>query len=145
MTPIYQKGTHDCFRACLASLMNLRWLDVPDFYEGVADGHYLGREQKAKLEAWFAARDLYYVELAYRMEPSDLLITLGDGYPGLTAILMGNTLNGAGHSVIIRGSEIIHDPQHSRPSSLSIARPCSDGYSRLGIVSIQTPDFPAPP
>lgn len=140
MKPIYQKGTHDCFRACVASVLNLNWLDVPDFFEDVPDGQYMDAVSRTRMDRWFTDRDLAYVEMSWTLEPDVLVREIGAMNSTATFIVMGCQLNGQGHACVARGGEIIHDPSSGRPSSVSLARPCGDGYTRAGFILVQSPD-----
>lgn len=140
MKRVYQRGTHDCFRACVASCLNLDWGGVPDFYERTPDGYYLSQNDRAAMDKWFSTRDLAYVEMAWPMEPSELMSKLAELHPLATYILMGSSLNGNSHAVVARAGQVLHDPKLNAPSSLSVTRACPDGYSRAGFIIVNAPD-----
>lgn len=98
MTPVYQRTATDCFRCCVASVLDLAYEDVPDAKYGT---------WLEDLRAWAAGRGLI---VEWETDPADVLPT--------EICVMGTEWNGDserslhGHSVVSRGpTEIIHDPR----------------------------------
>lgn len=63
MIPVFQKvvaqGNGDCFRCCIASILELDAEDVPNFRE-------TEREDMFSMERWFQTRGLALLELYYK-------------------------------------------------------------------------------
>jgi len=107
MTPVDQAVLHDqelgkvgdCFRACVASLLDLPIADVPHF---VAKGE----NWSVALVEWLAARGLeplcFDTRIALFGREHEPCIASGDGP------------RGAKHSVVWCDGEVAHDPHPSR-------------------------------
>jgi len=102
MTPQDQQHidpkTGDCFRCCVASILDLSWRDVPNFMEHPGDAWWTA------VQEWLAARNL-------RCE-----VALADDYvpPGYW-IASGKSPRGDyHHAVVMHGCTVAHDPHPSR-------------------------------
>jgi hypothetical protein len=92
----------NCFSACVASILELPIEDVPYFMDAPEDKWF------GAFEPWLAARGYYalYVEVIDGWTPRGLHILSGS---------MSRRRNAPEHSVVARGSEIVHDPHPDRP------------------------------
>ena len=116
MTPHQQLIRHDpeedrygdCFRTCVACLLDLRPEEVPNWFDGPDDSD----RRWAEVDAWFADRGLGLFQILYPGEIAldDILETMRNTNPGKLYILSGQSRIGVNHSVIARGDEIEHDP-----------------------------------
>jgi hypothetical protein len=129
MRPIKQRNRHDpangvygdCHRACVASILELRYEDVPHFADGENDGKFAQRER-----AFFARHGLVPITMAYSGEATfeQIMLTLKTQAPGVYAIMGGRSPRGFNHSVIVLDGEIVHDPSYDGGG---LVRPCDDG------------------
>lgn len=98
MVPVFQRTKTDCFRCCVASVLELPYEDVPDALYGT---------WLEDLRAWAATRGLV---VEWETDPADV--------PSDGVFVMGTEWNGDpersrhGHAVVSRGAhEVIHDPR----------------------------------
>ena len=95
--PDFQEPEGDCFRACVASLLDLPLEDVPHFATFGVEGGWL-----LECRRWLKERGLTII---FTDEPPPA---------GCLAIASGPTPRGAEHAVVVRGQELVHDPHPSR-------------------------------
>lgn len=131
MTPVDQRildhdpargRVGDCMRACVASLLDLPYEEVPHFFDGEGAEH--GYEA---LRAWLAVRGLSYVELPLSDPLPSWFVHTVRHY-----ILIGRQQGGTIHAVIGRHGEQLHDPHLLRRG----VRPLHEGghdYWRVGM------------
>jgi hypothetical protein len=127
MTPHKQLFTHrpeggqigDCWRTCIACLLDKRPDEVPHLVEDWQDHERTVRATRAYL----STHGLDYVEYVLQADLADVLRSVGGINPGLHYILSGNSSAGCGHSVICCDDRIVHDP-----SGNGIVGPMDDGY-----------------
>lgn len=101
MQKIYQRTERDCFRCCLASILDLRYEDVPDFVWP----YYPGKQTNNWLEEardWLLDRKVIMTQHRGIPKGNELCIVLG--------IYGRGKMAPQGHCVVARGKEIIHDP-----------------------------------
>ena len=122
MTPIYQSAPDpqrpesggDCFRACIASLLDIRRSEVPHFYAGLEGGQPVPGHAEARMRAWFAARGLYLIGVPFEADDAaQVMEAMGARHPGLHYILCGQSFKGRDHAVVARDMGIVHDPSHT--------------------------------
>jgi hypothetical protein len=138
MTPQRQQFRHkpdagitgDCFRACIASLLDLSIDNVPHFYDGTNDGPQTP-EQTEAIRSWFAARDMILIETAWSMTVEEALAFSAERWPGLHIVMGGRSPRGVNHVVIIRNGKMVHDPH---PDEAGIVGPTDDGFTWLSFV-----------
>jgi hypothetical protein len=106
-------GVGDCYRACIASVLEIPILDVPHFYELARNGDQgdacnLARE-------WLRSRDLAIFQCWADSQTS--LKTVLDAYsrqnPDVAIILHGEAATigtDINHAVVLLNGEIAHDP-----------------------------------
>lgn len=130
MTPHKQLFRHkpeegvigDCWRTCIACLLDLHPSEVPHFTDGSWND---SAATTAKTRAWLRSRGLGFVELAYSGDLEAVMASLAANAPGAYYLLGGNSRTGCGHSVIACGSEIVWDPSQT---DAGIVGPMDDGY-----------------
>lgn len=135
MTPVNCQTTHDpdadstgdCYRACLASLLDLPAEAVPHFYAaGVSP-----EAAAAHSDRWLAERGLVTFQILY---PEATIVDLLDDMDylneGKLYMLTGTSSFGNHHVVICSGGKIIHDPSGS-----GIVAPCKDGAYRVTVLA----------
>lgn len=138
MTPVYQitgalRGTNgDCFQACLASLFNLPLKEVPNFFEGIANGKLLPAANTAKLNEWLTNYRCHFVELGYNQTLDWLLPQMKEEFGDHHYLLTGRNRSYHTHTVVCRAGAIIHDPA-TNPGVNTITGSCHDGFYRVGI------------
>jgi hypothetical protein len=100
MTPVLQRNATDCYRACLASILDYTLETVPDFSAG---------HSYASAQDWVAQEGLV---LIFVTAPAFVRLTefVQITCPDVHYILWGVTRKGVLHSVIGRNGEIVHDP-----------------------------------
>lgn len=129
MRPVKQRNRHDpangvygdCHRACVASILELPYEEVPHFSDGPDDGRFAERERD-----FFARWGLVPITVAYNGHATldQIMLTLKVQCPGVYALLGGSSRNGTNHSVVVLDGEITHDPSIDQSG---IVGPCSDG------------------
>lgn len=106
-----RRAVGDCFRACLASILDTPILEVPHFFEGLAPGEEVPSDREAALHGWLAERGLTLILLPVWAEETDTVLDLiGDAHPHLHYLLSGLTIKGVSHCVVAKGREVVHDP-----------------------------------
>lgn len=139
MTPIDMTVKHDptygtygdCFRCCVASVLDLPAADVPHFYEYCGETGDDGSFGWNKLTSFLRARGLYPIELTIQ---SDRFNEWVDHLRG-NYILSGLGGRGFLHSVVAMGrGALVHDPHLTDKSGV---RPDKDNnYSVLLFVKL---------
>lgn len=136
MIPVYQTIMHDpdngqygdCFRACIASLMELPIKEVPHFMhcnspEEAKDD----TEAMIKLWKWLKPQGLGFFVYTAATAPEHLhawqdyfLLKLN---PDTHHIISGYTARNTFHSVIGKGGHMVHDPY---PSGIGLLQPSEE-------------------
>ena len=152
MIPVNQKYKHDpdagvvgdCFRACLASLLELPLEQIPHFARESATA---GLESMMPLvEDWLAARGLYLFNFpvsppfGYRDPTREIVRRYGKRNPNIHYILSGATRPDAdetgddryNHAVICHGGQIVHDPNDSKPG---VVGPTNSGCYNIYVLT----------
>lgn len=106
MTPVFQRADDDCFRCCVASVLDWPYEDVPDFMEGstvTVSTDYMDR--------WFASHGLVLLRFPIPVAtPLQARTMVAASQPPVCYILSGLTKKGVGHAVVCLGSQVAHDP-----------------------------------
>lgn len=117
----------DCWRACIASILDLPAREVPNF----AHLHAKWEDMVAAARQWLAPRGLAIFETycSAGWETEKLLHWFSAGNPGAPFILCGQSARdpNENHAVVALGGAIVHDPSGS-----GIAGPCTGGGSEAG-------------
>ena len=105
-----ENGTYgDCLRACVASMMDLPWDQVPH----VADNGRDGDSAMAQLRNWMKYKHghvPFIVAWPGDIALDDLLEMMRMLNPASTYILFGGTADGGDHCVVCQGGRIVHNP-----------------------------------
>lgn len=141
MTPQKQLFRHkpaegvfgDCYRTCIACLLDLAPADVPHFYDRLEneDPENKGRDLR---DGWLRERGFFVVSIPFAAGDglAGVLTTMGALNPASYFILSGESRTGVNHSVIACGGQIIHDPSLT---DSGIIGPCNDGLFWIEILS----------
>ena len=110
----------DCFRACVASLLELPAEDVPHFCETGMEGAV------ERCDAWLNERGLALFAIPFTADSPELVMrTVAHNNDGIYYLLTGTSRSGCNHSVVCLGDSIAHDPS---PISAGIVGPTQDGF-----------------
>lgn len=127
MIPVKQRIRHaptagafgDCHRACMASILELVYEEVPHFADGwPSSEEFARREREFLLGLGFVPIVTGYIADSLDRVLACLAVTNPDNY----YILGGGTAAGTGHSVVGLNDRIVHNP-----GSAQIIGPLDDG------------------
>lgn len=110
----------DCFRASIASLLEIKPTEVPHIYEGGDKG--LGMPA---MKVWLKERGLGIVEIPFATEPADVMTAMRVLNPDTFYHLTGKSRNDVAHVVVCCNDEIVHDPTIDQSG---IVAPTDDGF-----------------
>ncbi len=130
MTPVLCLGSNDCYRACVASILNLPADAVPNVHGDDSEGGV--HDQTSQMRRWLTEAfglTIFQTYCSGGWAIEDLLRVYGGMNPGVPMILSGLCGNRGHHAVVIMNGAIAHDP-----SGAGLTGPCSDGYWWLDIV-----------
>lgn len=114
--------TGDCWRTCIACLLDKQPSDVPHFVEGRWDD---AEEVKRRTAAYLRTQGLAHVEFAFAGNLDSVLAMMAAVNPGLYYLLGGQSKSDVGHSVICCDGAIVWDPSLD---DVGIVGPMEDGY-----------------
>lgn len=128
----------DCFRCCIASLLELSAARVPNFcgYDWTVEGTEESRTRWFRnTNAWLVSRGLSFIEfqmpdggLDSAEKWMDSAVASGfDAYH----ILSGKSPRGHNHAVVAKNGKIVFDPHPSRDG---LCGPDSDGVYSIGFL-----------
>jgi hypothetical protein len=100
----------DCFRCCIASILELPADQVPHVYEGEGWFDETGRVGMKRLRDWLATIGFYYFEFEL---PADKVDEWVDGFD-CHYIISGMGARGVRHVCVGFSGKIVHDPHPSR-------------------------------
>lgn len=131
----------DCFRTAIGCLLELEPAEVPHFLDG---GRDYG-DARRMLADFLKARGLRYVEIPINHTDGHAgLLKMMDAWnPSEFWLLSGESRSGAGHTVVCRGGEIVHDPSQTNNGIVG-PMPDEDYYGLAFLVPIRLADFRAP-
>jgi hypothetical protein len=137
MTPYKQINKHDpdngvfgdCYRTCIACLLDRSPSEVPHFH----NGELSGSEVEALTNNWLKKQyGLSIVELPF---PGDSLeavqLNFKERNLGVHYLLSGFSKNACNHVVVCKNGKIVNDPAQD---DSSITGPCDDGYYWIGFL-----------
>lgn len=132
MKPQKQKFLHDpdngifgdCYRTCLAVLLDLERDDVPHFANTMESGEWRDVVQP-KFDAWLLGRGFVEVVMAFNCDRDGVLALMKQVNPKVYYMLSGMSRNGTNHVVVCKGDQIVCDTSINESG---IIGPCSDGY-----------------
>lgn len=138
MKPQKQKYLHrpeegqfgDCYRTCLACLLDMDRDDVPHFVTTMDPGEW-ERNVQPRVDAWLRERG--FVELALPASGECDLDTILQmiSSRGVYTILTGTSATGCNHCVVVGPDQTIHDPGRDDPG---IVGPADDGFWWLSVL-----------
>ncbi len=123
MTPIYQQIKHDpdnnqfgdCMKACIASLLDLPYWEVPHFYESGTDEGF-----DKSLREFLSSQGLGLLDVGYVNWLEDEIPRFLLGQRNIFHLLSGETERGTYHSVVACDGHMIHDPHPTGSGLVSI-------------------------
>ena len=132
MTPVDMTITHDppnsigdCFRCCIASILELAAEDVPHFYDGEAFFDESGVVGLQRLQDWLAKRGLHFLEIEWKAD----YLHNWDKQLSFHYTMSGISPRGHQHAVVGFGGKMVHDPHKSRAGIAP-----ENGMYRIGII-----------
>lgn len=136
----------DCYRTCLAMVLDLDRDDVPHFCEDVPPGTPADdprHVESLRLEdEWLAARGLARVHVPY--SPELTMAGLAEQYARIAgpsvAVIMGCSLGGGMDHVVVLHQGVVYDPLGVVDPELY--RPCIDGMWWATILAAATQPLP---
>lgn len=134
MTPVDMISKHepphsigDCFRCCIASVLDLPAASVPHFCAEDWDKKE-GFTWHIKLQAWLAPRGLTYIELGPIPDechgPKWFEHIAAAGFDAFHT-MTGVSPRGWRHTVVARNGVVVHDPH---PDRTGLAAPGDEGW-----------------
>jgi hypothetical protein len=116
----YGKEHGNCFQACLASILEMKLDDVPDFCNIVKDPFY---QWQIETNKWLRQFGLAMVTVDHNFNDDICNGFIEDCY----IIATGNNHDGVRHCVVWRNGEIVHNPNKYckgiKPDSIDIIFP----------------------
>lgn len=115
----------DCYRTCVAALLDLPADDVPHVFSHGQDGP----TAHAAMGAWLAARGQRLIWMAFGATTTlDEICTTIEAYnPGLPAIIGGLSRPGCGHFVVAQHGVVACDPAPGSHKEAPLIGPHDDG------------------
>ena len=123
----------DCWRTCIACLLDVAPDDIPHYYEMLwKAGQDIVDEVHKETNRFLAEKyGVRYVEYPIQTEDfAGLGVYINHYYSGMHVILGCNSTNG-GHSVIVRGHNYLWDPAIDNSGCVG---PMDDGYYWIGLL-----------
>jgi len=114
----------DCFRAVIASLMELPADEVPHF--GKYDWGEDGSRGRQLVRDWLAPRGLYYIDFNFKAEH---LVNWEEAF-SCHHLMSGLSERGTRHACVGYGGKVVHDPHPSRTG----IKPDEDGEYLVGLI-----------
>lgn len=96
----------DCFRACIASILELTSKEVPHFYSNWIEGTDFNEHWKG-VRKWFNDNNILIFEW---WSEDDLRHYMLETNPDIYYIFTGGSSIDANHAVVCLNNEIVHDP-----------------------------------
>ena len=121
MKPVFQEFSHapslgvygDCYRAAIASILELPREDVPHFLHDDPVDDVLTK----RIDDWSKGQGLVRMTFWLVTDPRELMSA---NNPDVHYILGGETADGIGHVVVMLNDEMVHDPN---PRRIGLAGP----------------------
>ena len=117
----------DCYRTCIACILNLQPKTVPNFAQLYWDDNEKWDEENRK---WLKERNLGIASIAFQQELSSLLEDLKK-FNDIYFILTGRSRNNTNHAVVCYNGKIIHDPSIDNSGIIDYA---TDGYYHIELL-----------
>ena len=121
MIPVHSRTKHnpvedvwgDCYKCCIASILELSYEAVPHFYKNGLNGD--PKEVQDEIDKWFFERGIPKIVVHFLPHeddegPAHVLNYMQNVNPNFYYVLNGQScVSGVGHSVVCLGSEIVFD------------------------------------
>jgi len=141
MTPHKQLFRHDpdnniygdCWRTCIACLLNVEPDTIPHFYnKDCQDPQQAQHEMNRFLEASYGVKE---ISIPFDGASLDAVQSnFKERNDNLYYMLTGTSANGTNHCVICYNGEIIHDPALDNSG---IVGPCDDGFYWISFLAFE--------
>jgi len=115
----------DCFRCCIASILELPAAAVPHFYDGEAFTDESGAIGKRRLLEFLKPLGYFFFELEFEEE----WLPKWNDYLACHYTISGRSPRGFRHTCVAYGGRMVHDPHPSRAGIIS-----EDGKYLLGFI-----------
>ncbi len=120
----------DCFRACIASLMDMPAESVPHVLENYGaeeDADFIGR-----MNDWLRPHGFLFLEFPTACDEDNLSRVSRGYFYDLHYVLLGTSPRGCNHNAIYKAGDLVHDPH---PDGGGIIGPAEDGFYWLGFLA----------
>lgn len=134
-----QLMSKDCWRTCIAAILNVEAKTVPHFYDLAQWDADIGGEMGRK---WLNDRGYHLISVQFGGDASfqDVLQIASTATNGLPYILSGIAKGSKqNHAIVCQGAEVIMDPLIGISNPKPFAGPCKEGFWVLEIV-VKAPD-----
>ena len=125
----------DCFRTCIACILNMERDQVPHVYAEVFNYDdpktTVAPQAHAALNKWLANYGMRFVEIPVECPDYETLRTYTSHYFSDLHIVLGCSSRNGGHSVVIQGKDYIWDPSIDNSGCVG---PMEDGYYWIGLL-----------
>jgi len=122
----------DCFRACIASILELPSFEVPHFALLAHEENGSDEDMVALCRKWVAPLGLGYIDIPLQSSSVDEMLRFCHRFaPGTHYVLTGQSKRGFGHCVIGYDDQIVFDPTY---------RDEPDGHGLIGGIHDQDLD-----
>lgn len=129
---LFAHTSGDCFRAVVATLMNMNMMHVPHFYEEVASDMPGNEEDVTEqwIDTWLRLNGVARIRVAMPPVTWDQALELSAHYSPTDhpSILSGLSHAGTSHCVIVQNGKMIWDPA---PGAEGLAGPYPEDYGWL--------------
>ncbi len=127
----------DCWRTCIACILNLEPWKVPHFYQN----WLMGKFPEAPIEncrSWLKSQGYGLASMQFdgRDPIEELLANMAMLSPGVHYILDGSSARGIAHSIVCKDDELIWDPH---PSNTMLAGPLKFGRNGIWQINLIIP------
>ena len=137
MTPVFQKSkgkVGDCFKSCVASILDLPHAAVPDWFNdaGLEAGDPIPDACLETMTAWFKKRGLCLWDVPFDAANGEFVMEqVGLHHKGVHYIVSGKSIQGFDHAVVARDGAVVHDPAGPH---VGFFGPTSSGYYHISII-----------
>ena len=128
----------DCFRTCIACVLNLDPEAIPHYYKQLWQGKDINvtPEVREATNNWLSKYGVLFVETPLDATMEQLGTYLKHYYTNMYVIIGCNSKNG-GHSVVMKNDDYMWDPSIDNSGCVG---PMDDGYYWIGLILEDTRD-----
>ncbi len=123
----------DCWRTCIACILNVPPNNIPHYYEQLwKEGENISQEVHAATNEFLAdaGYGVQYIEIPVQCDEEQLRVYISHYFKDMYVIVGCNSKNG-GHSVIMKGYDYMWDPAIDNSGCVG---PMEDGYYWIGFL-----------